>query len=492
MIRKQYGIVFLLVIGVTVSGVCTSCRPEDTTRQDEELYHKELLQAALQECARHKHPMGDQALSRYYETKKRICWLEDLSDTVPVQYFLSTLSNIEDHGLSPSQFHYKELSQEYELLRSLTADSLRRVPQRVAALEYKLSESYLCYVRGLRFGFLDPYKLLNNLEESEPRYPGDEKKVMKELYDIPLERYDSLFLDKSLTQIGKALPVYLSSIFPQGPLYKSLMTGRPESAEEKKTRISMLEMIRWRTPEASSKGRRVCVNLAAQRLVAYEKANESVLEMKICCGSLRHKSPMLSSEITRMEVNPYWNVPISIVRREIIPGYYKDTAYFTQHRMKVYTRKGVEVSPHEVEWDAKAEEIPYKIRQNNGADNSLGAIVYRFPNKFDVYLHDTNNRAAFLRTNRAVSHGCIRLEKPLELLAFLEPDAARRAKIEDAMQPDDEGGYLLKNFSLPSSVPLLITYRTAGLDAQGMLVYYEDPYAYNGIVADKLQSVKPD
>lgn len=469
----------------------TSCRIEKVA-EEEEGGREEIMQAALQLCGRNKHPLGDRSLAAFYHEKDRLCWLDDFSDTVPVQSFLAILAEVPEHGLLPEQFHYKDLSEEYKRLRSLTKDSLRRIPEKIAALDYRLTESYFLYVRGMRYGFVNPDKLFNNLEKSEPRYAGDKPECMKVLYDIPNETCDSFFLSRSLEQVGGHLVDYLSRLYPQNELYGQLMKKNPASEKERLSRIASLEVLRWRPLDEVKERRKVVVNLAAQKLEAYEGEAKPAVQMKICYGSLRHKSPMLRSVINRLEVNPYWNVPVSIVRREVIPGFRKDSTYFTRQRMRVYTRQGEEVSPHEVEWDEKAEKIPYFVRQDNGAGNSLGHLIFRFPNKFDVYLHDTNNRYAFQSKNRAVSHGCIRLEKPLDFLAFLEPDAMRCEKIQKAMLPDEEGKYHLKQFSLPSSVPLVIEYRTVSLAEEGELVYHQDPYGYDAIVCNKLKTVNSD
>ena len=126
-----------------------------------------------------------------------------------------------------------------------------------------------------------------------------------------------------------------------------------------------------------------------------------------------------------MELNPYWNVPQSIIRKEIIPTYRRDTTYFTRNRMKVYDKNGLQVNPHQVNWAKYAGKgVPYTVKQDNKTGNSLGRIIFRFPNPHSVYLHDTPSRWAFTRNNRAVSHGCVRLQKALDFAFFLlkEPD----------------------------------------------------------------------
>lgn len=94
----------------------------------------------------------------------------------------------------------------------------------------------------------------------------------------------------------------------------------------------------------------VIANVAAFMLQAINEETDSITEMRICVGSVKNKTPLLSSRIYYMELNPYWNVPQSIIRKEIIPTYRRDTTYFTRNRMKVYDKNGLQVNPHQVNW----------------------------------------------------------------------------------------------------------------------------------------------
>ena len=128
---------------------------------------------------------------------------------------------------------------------------------------------------------------------------------------------------------------------------------------------------------------------------------------------------MLQSRIERVDMNPYWNIPYSIVKKEIAPRHAGDEAYFSRNRYHIFNKEtGEELPPAAVTSDMLTSGR-YRVRQDNGEGNSLGRLIFRFPNNFSIYLHDTNNRQAFKRTNRAISHGCIRIEKPLELAVFL-------------------------------------------------------------------------
>lgn len=254
-----------------------------------------------------------------------------------------------------------------------------------------------------------------------------------------------------------------------------------------------LERARWRY--AQPKGEKyVMVNTAAFMLQAINEETNSVLEMRICCGKPQNKTPLLSSEIFYMDLNPYWNVPQSIIKKEMIPAYMRDTTYFTKHRMKLYDNKGNELNPHDIEWSNR-NRSSVSVRQDNREGNSLGRIIFRFPNSFAVYLHDTPAKAAFRRVNRAISHGCVRLEKPMDFASFLldKPDEMLEDRIRVAMglpaltdkgkkMMDDDNYKELEAYTLKKKVPLFIDYQTVYLSPDQQLSYCEDTYKYDKAV----------
>lgn len=262
-----------------------------------------------------------------------------------------------------------------------------------------------------------------------------------------------------------------------------------------------LERARWQyKPEKGSKY--VIGNIAAFMLQAFNEEVDSILEMRICCGSVRNKTPLLYSKIYYMELNPYWNVPQNIIRKEIIPSYRRDTTYFTRNRMKVYDRNGNRVNPHDIKWSKYTAGVPFTVKQDNKEGNSLGRIIFRFPNPYAVYLHDTPSRWAFNRSNRAVSHGCVRLERALDFAFFLleKPDELLEDRIRIAMDiapKSDEGKKLnrseayreLKHYSLKEAIPLFLDYQTMYLAADGKLSYCEDIYKYDDPLLEALNKL---
>ena len=354
----------------------------------------------------------------------------------------------------------------------------------LADLEYQLTAAYLSYVCRLKFGFLPPERRWNDSIDR-----------------ISLKRCDMEFALSALDSLRANPTAAFHWAQPSSRFYKKMQEelvrvngwGKTDTTDYYWDCLLLnLERARWQY--ALDKGKKyVVANVAAFMLQAVNEETDSILEMRICVGSVRNKTPLLSSRIYYMELNPYWNVPQSIIRKEIIPTYRRDTTYFTRNRMKVYDKNGTQVDPHSIKWAKYAGKgVPYTVKQDNKTGNSLGRIIFRFPNPYSVYLHDTPSRWAFMRKNRAVSHGCVRLQKALDFAFFLleEPDELLEDRIRIAMdlKPISEEGKKLpisaayrelKHYSLEKYVPLFIDYQTVYLSADNNLMYCDDIYKYD-------------
>ena len=183
-------------------------------------------------------------------------------------------------------------------------------------------------------------------------------------------------------------------------------------------------------------------------------------------GSAYHQTPVFHDLIRIVEINPTWTVPMSITRRELAPRLLKDPqGYLQKKNMELLTPDGKPVAPASVNWSAvSASSFPYVLRQKPGPDNALGRIKFLFPNQYAVYLHDTPAKALFQRTQRAFSHGCVRVGKPLELgEQLLKPNGTEwtRAHIQKII---DSGETV--RIELDKPVPVLILYLTALADGK--------------------------
>jgi len=195
--------------------------------------------------------------------------------------------------------------------------------------------------------------------------------------------------------------------------------------------------------------------------------------------------------MTYLELNPYWNVPKNIMVREIIPKMSKDPDYLAKNNLKViWEGQGrIEViDPEALDWSlASAKNFNYKLRQDPGPQNPLGRIKFMFPNRFNVYLHDTPVKNLFSKNVRAFSHGCIRIEKPMELAEYLlkRDPSWTQERIQAAI---DDGRN--KAVRLPQPIAVYILYLTAWVDEAGRLNFREDVYDRD-IQMDKALGKRP-
>jgi murein L,D-transpeptidase YcbB/YkuD len=235
--------------------------------------------------------------------------------------------------------------------------------------------------------------------------------------------------------------------------------------------LANLERARWLPDDLGNPY--VLVNLADFHLQVVEGGQE-VLGMRVVVGNPQTLTPVFSDKISYIEVNPYWNIPKSIALKEKLPPLRRDPNALKKQNIRVLGPDGNEIDPTTVNWSAVgANNWIYRLRQDPGARNSLGRIKFMFPNPYDIYLHDTPSRALFRRQVRAFSHGCIRVEKPIELATLLlrGNEAWGRARIERTIAKGKNKPILLKD-----PVPVHLVYLTAWAGRDGLMQFRGDHY----------------
>jgi L,D-transpeptidase YcbB len=231
--------------------------------------------------------------------------------------------------------------------------------------------------------------------------------------------------------------------------------------------------------------RYLLVNLPAFRLEAVDKGRP-VLAMDVVVGRPSMPSPEVASTITHLVVNPFWNVPASIARRELAPRESSEPGYLGSLGIRVFSAPGGEgeLAPDEVDWLAVARgEQRLYLRQEPGQRNSLGRLSLQMPNDDDICLHDTPDKSAFGRSRRALSHGCIRLADAAALAAYLLRDDP--AWTFETLTAAIAGGNQ-REIRLASPMPIYLVYWTAWIAADGTLELREDVYRRDGLGARAL------
>jgi L,D-transpeptidase YcbB len=260
------------------------------------------------------------------------------------------------------------------------------------------------------------------------------------------------------------------------------LVGRSTLAElgvpvEDRMRTIAVNLERWRQAAHSLGRRHVLVDIAGFHLEAVEDG-VTRLEMPVIVGTPYNETPVFSDAISHLELNPFWNVPVSITRNEFLPELIRDPTYLVRNHFRLFQGDPsnlVELDSTQLDWAEIGRGIArYRVRQDPGPWNSLGRIKFMMPNQFDVYLHDTPHQSLFGLTDRAFSHGCIRLARPLELAAFamnVDPASTDFARVKARVDSGER--YVLR---LEQVLPVHIVYLTARVDSDGTMRFNRDLY----------------
>jgi murein L,D-transpeptidase YcbB/YkuD len=244
------------------------------------------------------------------------------------------------------------------------------------------------------------------------------------------------------------------------------------AASERVAQI-VANLERWRWLPRTFESRYVAVNVPDQQLTLVENGGV-VLASRVIVGQSRTPTPIFRATATAVTVNPVWNVPLSIATKEILPRLKREPGYLAAQDMVVLNGPADDPSGTHIDWRrVSADRFPYQIQQLPGDKNALGKIKLELPNRFSVYLHDTPGRALFQRDQRALSHGCIRVQEilPLAVLAMGGDAGAQTANVNASIA---EGG--TAQFSLSEPLPVYVLYWTAIAAEDGSVGFRRDLY----------------
>ena len=251
----------------------------------------------------------------------------------------------------------------------------------------------------------------------------------------------------------------------------------PLSSRVEQIRLT-LERWRWVPYEFSTPP--IVVNIPEFRLRAFEGNGKIALQMNVIVGrAYRHETPVFERDMKYVVFRPYWNVPRSILRSEIMPAVRGDRGYIAKKNYEVITPQGVVVPSGEINDDvlARLGAGNLMVRQKPGPSNALGLVKLMFPNEYSVYLHSTPSPQLFSQSRRDFSHGCIRVEHPAELAAWVLRNNSEWSldRVRAAMQSGKDNVQV----NLTEPVPVLILYGTAVVDDQGRVHFFEDIYGFD-------------
>jgi len=252
-----------------------------------------------------------------------------------------------------------------------------------------------------------------------------------------------------------------------------------------------LERRRWMPPDLGDQY--IFVNIADQHLKWVTRANtekpKTIFVSRVVVGKRYHQTPVFSGTMSFARVNPHWNVPQSIARKEMLPKLKRDPGYLTRNHFLLLTRpidNDSAVDPHSVDWASMSRSnFPYFIRQSPGPWNALGRIIFMFPNPHNIFIHDTTSRSLFARERRYFSHGCIRIQQPIKFGEMvLAPNDWDRKRIEETVKTREE-----LQINLKRRLPVHITYLTAWSNKDGTHHFRPDIYKRDKTLAEVLSNV---
>lgn len=221
----------------------------------------------------------------------------------------------------------------------------------------------------------------------------------------------------------------------------------------------------------------IMVNIPAYSLVYYQNGNQ-VLASRVIVGRPDRKTPMMSSALNNVVVNPPWNVPPTLARKDILPKLWNDPGYLERHGytvMRGWNSKET-IDPWQVDWATiTASNLPFRFQQAPGARNSLGRYKFNMPSSDAIYLHDTPNHNLFQKDTRALSSGCVRVNKASELANMLLQDAGwNDTRISDVLKQGDT-----RYVNIRQNIPVNLYYLTAFVGPDGRTQYRTDIYNYD-------------
>lgn len=247
-------------------------------------------------------------------------------------------------------------------------------------------------------------------------------------------------------------------------------------------RLAQLQtnLVRLRSMSGPLGDRFVMVNIPAAQIEAVENGRV-VLRHTAIVGKVDRQTPILSSKINEIIINPYWNAPESIVRRDIIPLVRKDPDYLSKNSIHILDSKGNEVDPLSIDWSTE-EAAKLRFRQDPGKINAMSSVKINFPNQYAVYMHDTPQQSLFTDLDRFYSSGCVRVQNVRDLVTWLlkDTDGWNRARFEQTIKTGES-----TPVNLATPVPVYFVYISAWSTGDAVVHFRDDIYGLDG--AQELQ-----
>lgn len=391
----------------------------------------------------------------YQDREWAPAWIDGDDPTAQLDELLEVLRESDRHGLDPALYGYKELAaardQADEAWIGATFDK-----ERIPELDLRLTHAFLAYAADLLGLRASPRAIDRNWLAAPKK--TDLVKALQQAVD------------------DNRVRATLAALAPEHPQYKGLQAAlaRALASGDKGSDVAKLRMNleRWRWTPRDLGNRHILINVPSYQMQVVEDGSP-VLAMRVIVGAPETPTPLFSDQMTYVVFSPYWNIPEKILREETLPRLVDDPEYLVRNNIEVIGASGEVVDTQSVDWDDEGATERLRFRQAPGPENALGLVKFIFPNHFNVYLHDTPGDALFNKETRTLSHGCIRVEKPVALAQYVLRDRTQWTpeRIQAAMVSKQE-----QTVTLRDPIPVHIGYWTAWVEPDGSVTYVDDPY----------------
>ena len=461
-----------VVAAVAVLSLSAACTTVDVAQQAGAIAAFAATQPAWVGKTKLEAELWKNTQTFYAARDHRAAWIDGDRPTSRMEDLLHQLRMADAHGLEPSVYGVQPLMAVVEASQTRFRGT-RLSPETAPEFDVRLTYAYMRYAADLLGWTHRPRDVYRDWQA-----PPREEDLVARLTRVVA----GSDVRGSLEELAPSHPQYQGLQVALADLRKVNEGARtlparsdgpplPEDAEE---RIRM-NMERWRWAPRDLGERYVLVNVPAYQMQVME-GEKPVLAMRVIVGSPENSTPLFSDEMTYVVFSPYWNIPESILREETLPKVAKDPGYLQRAGIEVVPTRGraEPLDPSEIDWSDEEVTKGLRFRQRPGPENALGLVKFIFPNNFAVYLHDTPSDTLFSRDERALSHGCIRVENPVGLARYVlgdQPDWTQE-RIVASMASKTE-----KTVRLTSPLPVHIGYWTAWIEEDGRTVTFtDDPY----------------
>jgi murein L,D-transpeptidase YcbB/YkuD len=358
-----------------------------------------------------------------------------------------------------------------QLVRHLTSKSLDSFP---SVLELKTNEYVAIKNRMNSFRHIVDDPGFKDVKITSKNADATNKALLERFYQLGVT--DSILKTPDKKVIAEKLRMAqgLFDLFNDGTLRSTALEAfnvpLKQRIEELKTALNYL---RW-TEQIKQTSSVLLLNIPSACLMVYDKG-KIVLDSKVIVGKSSTPTPTLTSTITQVILYPFWNVPHKIATKELLPSIKRNIGFLEAGNYQILNNEGSVLDPYKINWKRlSAYYFPYHIRQSTGCDNALGVVKFEFYNPFTVYLHDTPNKGLFSFNKRYFSHGCMRVEKPVELAHLLL--GRNRVAIDTLTAKGCLYQQAPKPLAVEKELPVIILYSTVWYNKEGEIKFYDDVY----------------